>query len=83
MSYSPVRGSAKDTRLRIHLDRQANMVQTAGGSPEEGAGRQDDDMSNPMWVHIIRLLDDEVQAAARCTSLVVQQVLNQLETITL
>ena len=40
VSYSPVRGSAKDTRLRIHLDRQANMVQTADGSPEEGAGRQ-------------------------------------------
>ena len=38
------------------------MVQTADGSPEEGAGRQDDDMSNPMWVHIIRLLDDEEQA---------------------
>ena len=38
------------------------MVQTAGGSPEEGAGRQDDDMSNPMWAHIIRLLDDEEQA---------------------
>ena len=38
------------------------MVQTAGGSPEEGAGRQDDDMSNPMWTHIIRLLDDEEQA---------------------
>ena len=37
VSYSPVRGSAKDTRLRIHLDRQANMVQTADGSPEEGA----------------------------------------------
>ena len=53
------------------------MVQTADGSPEEGAGRQDDDMSNPMWVHIIRLLDDEEQAAARCTSLVVQQVLNE------
>ena len=48
VSYSPVRGSAKDTRLRIHLDRQANMVQTADGSPEEGAGRKDDDMSNPM-----------------------------------
>ena len=61
-SYSPVRGSAKDTRLRIHLDRQAKMVQTADGSPEEGAGRKDDDMSNPMWVHIIRLLDDEEQA---------------------
>ena len=54
--------SAKDTRLRIRLDRQANMVQTADGSPEEGAGRQDDDMSNPMWAHIIRLLDDEEQA---------------------
>ena len=39
------------------------MVQTAGGSPEEGAGRQDDDMSNPMWAHIMRLLDDEEQAA--------------------
>ena len=38
------------------------MVQTADGSPEEGAGRKDDDMSNPMWVHIIRLLDDEEQA---------------------
>ena len=38
------------------------MVQTADGSPEEGAGRQDDDMSNPMWAHIIRLLDDEEQA---------------------
>ena len=62
VSYSPVRGSAKDTRLRIHLDRQAIMVQTADGSPEEGAGRKDDDMSNPMWVHIIRLLDDEEQA---------------------
>ena len=36
VSYSPVRGSAKDTRLRIHLDRQAKMVQTADGSPEEG-----------------------------------------------
>ena len=34
------------------------MVQTADGSPEEGAGRKDDDMSNPMWVHIIRLLDE-------------------------
>ena len=45
VSYSPVRGSAKDTRLRIHLDRQAEMVQTADGSPEEGAGRKDDDMS--------------------------------------
>ena len=38
------------------------MVQTADGSPEEGAGRKDDDMSNPMWVHILRLLDDEEQA---------------------
>ena len=28
----------------------------------EGAGRKDDDMSNPMWVHILRLLDDEEQA---------------------
>ena len=46
VSYSPVRGSAKDTRLRIQLDRQANMVQTAGGSLEEGAARKDDDMSN-------------------------------------
>ena len=43
VSYSPVRGSAKDTRLRIHLDRQVQMVQTADGSPEEGAGRKDDD----------------------------------------
>ena len=62
VSYSPVRGSAKDTRLRIHLDRQVNMAQKADGSPEEGAGRKDDDMSNPMWAHIIRLLDDEEQA---------------------
>ena len=38
------------------------MVQTADGSPEEGAGRKDDDMSNPMWAHILRLLDDEEQA---------------------
>ena len=29
VSYSPVRGSAKDTRLRIHLDRQVNMAQKA------------------------------------------------------
>ena len=42
VSYSPVRGSAKDTRLRIHLDRQVNMAQKADGSPEEGAGRKDD-----------------------------------------
>ena len=26
VSYSPVRGSAKDTRLRIHLDRQVDVV---------------------------------------------------------
>ena len=38
------------------------MVQTADGSPEGGAGSKDDDMSNPMWVHILRLLDDEEQA---------------------
>ena len=38
------------------------MAQKADGSPEEGAGRKDDDMSNPMWVHILRLLDDEEQA---------------------
>ena len=35
VSYSPVRGSAKDTRLRLHLDRQVIMVQTADGSPGE------------------------------------------------
>ena len=29
-SYSPVRGSAKDTRLRLHLDRQVIVAQTAG-----------------------------------------------------
>ena len=34
VSYSPVRGSAKDTRLRIHLDRQAKMVQLLGGRSE-------------------------------------------------
>ena len=40
------------------------MVQTADGSPEEGATRNGDDMSkDPMWAHIIRLLDDEEQAA--------------------
>ena len=39
------------------------MVQTADGSPEEGASRDGDDMSNPMWAHIMRLLDDEEQAA--------------------
>ena len=39
------------------------MAQKADGSPEEGAGRKDDDMSNPMWAHILRLLDDEEQAA--------------------
>ena len=44
-SYSPVRGSAKDTRLRIHLDRQAIMVQTADGSPEEGASRNGDGLA--------------------------------------
>ena len=38
------------------------MVQTADGSPEEGAGRKGDGMSKPMWAHIIRLLDDEEQA---------------------
>ena len=40
------------------------MVQTADGSPEEGAVRNGDDMSmsNPMWAHILRLLDDEEQA---------------------
>ena len=38
------------------------MVQTADGSPEEGASRNGDDMSNPMWAQIIRLLDDEEQA---------------------
>ena len=63
VSYSPVRGSAKDTRLRLHLDRQAIMVQTADGSPEDGASRNGDDTSNPMWAHIMRLLDDEEQAA--------------------
>ena len=62
VSYSPVRGSAKDTRLRLHLDRQVIMVQTADGSPGEGASRNGDDMSNPMWAHILRLLDDEEQA---------------------
>ena len=46
-AISPVRGSAKDTRLRIHLDRQANMVQTADGSPEEGAGDGRLDCSAP------------------------------------
>ena len=61
-SYSPVRGSAKDTRLRLHLDRQVIMVQTADGSPGDGASRNGDDMSNPMWAHILRLLDDEEQA---------------------
>ena len=61
-SYSPVRGSAKDTRLRIHLDRQVKMVQTADGSPEGGAGRKDDDMSNPMWVRDILAL----QSVHRC-----------------
>ena len=39
------------------------MVQTADGSPEGGASRNGDDMSNPMWAHIMRLLDDEEQAA--------------------
>ena len=39
------------------------MVQTADGSPEEGASRNGDNTSNPMWAHIMRLLDDEEQAA--------------------
>ena len=41
------------------------MVQTANGSPEEGASRNGDDMSNPMWAHIIRLLDDEEREDGR------------------
>ena len=77
-SYSPVRGSAKDTRLRLHLDRQVIMVQTADGSPEEGASRNGDDMSNPMWAHIMRLLDDEEQAAMVCSRSLSKQWLREL-----
>ena len=42
------------------------MVQTADGTDlqkKEGASRNGDDKSNPMWAHIMRLLDDEEQAA--------------------